>query len=87
MAIGFITLVLIWWNLYVSVQIVKYLRERGIDARIAHRKGSIFKYLSTYRKISAKETGREGPLYQQFVVSFLLFMSTLFIGIWMSCYY
>ena len=86
-AIGLLALLLIWWNLYVSVLIVKYLKDRGIDARIAHRRGSIFKYLNTYRKLSIKETGKEGNLYQLFYLSFYLMLSTVLIGAVLSCYW
>lgn len=82
--IGLITFALILWNLRISMQIADELTKRGIRVRIAHQRGRIFKYLKMYREITAGEAGRPGPLYFRFILSFVLFMTSLFAGIVLS---
>lgn len=79
--IGMICFGLLIWNLWVSIQIVKYLKDHKIRARIAHKRGEIFKFLPVYKKTTYELTGQVGPLYSQFFISFFLFVICLIIGI------
>jgi hypothetical protein len=83
--IGVIALLLIWWNLWISIKIVKYLNENGQDASLfLHKffiKGKIFRYLASYKKISLKNTGKVGELYSLFYISFVLMLIVLLLGI------
>jgi hypothetical protein len=78
--IGIIALGLLLWNLWVSIQIVKYLNANNIKAKIAHQRGKIFRFLPVYKKSTIETTGKPGPLYNLFVLSFVLFSICLFIG-------
>lgn len=82
--IGIITFALIIWNLSISIQITRELRSRGIQARIAHRRGLIFNYLKIYKELTKEEEGQPGVLYRQFVISFTLFAIFLATGIILS---
>ncbi len=83
--IGIATLILIWANLWISIRIIAYLKEKGEDASLFTNrmfiKGKIFSYLPLYKKISQETDGKTGPLYYAFYGSFLLFMLLLLIAI------
>lgn len=83
--IGIISLGLLLWNLWISIQIVKYLNENNVKAKIAHQRGRIFKFLPVYKRITIKATGKVGPLYNLFVISFVLFSIFLITGIVYTC--
>jgi len=82
---GIIALIFIWWNLWVSIKIVKYLKSKGENASLfsngIYVKGKIFKYLTLYNKISLESTGKVGQLYIEFYISFFLFIIFLIFGI------
>jgi hypothetical protein len=50
---GILALIFVWYNLYVSVQIVNYLREKHYDVSLfnggIYVRGKIFKYLPLYK--------------------------------------
>lgn len=85
--IGIITLLLIWWNLSVSIKIVEYLKNKKEKVSLFNNmifvKGKIFKYLPLYKKVTIKEEGKVGPLYNTFYLTFILSMFFLGIGILM----
>ena len=72
---GFLALLLIWWNLYISINIVNYLKKEGFDASLFRNgfyvKGKIFNYLPLYKEHTLKKTGKTGKYYVQFYVSFI----------------
>ena len=82
---GLIALAFLWYNLYVSTAIIKYLKSRGEDASLfdggVYVKGKIFKYLPLYEEHTYRETGRVGGLYPQFYISFAGLMISLLIGL------
>lgn len=86
--IGIATLVLIWANLWISIRIIAYLKDKGEEASLFTNrmfiKGKIFSYLPLYKKTSKDTDGKTGPLYYAFYGSFLLFMLLLLIGILLS---
>ena len=82
--IGIITALLIIFNLIISIKISLELKKRSIDARLAHRRGIIFKYLKIYKRYKIEENGNPGLLYYLFMITFILFMSFLFLGIILS---
>jgi hypothetical protein len=83
--IGVITLLFIWWNLWVSTKIVKYLKNKGEDVSLYNNgffvRGKIFKYLPLYRKLSIEDTGKVGQLYITFYITFFTFLAFLIFGI------
>lgn len=82
---GLIALAFLWYNLYVTTAIIKYLKSKGEDASLfngrVYVKGKIFKYLPLYEEHTYREDGKVGGLYTQFYISFVGLMISLFIGI------
>ena len=82
---GVVALIFIWWNLWVSTKIVKYLKSNGENSSLFNNgfyvKGKIFKYLPLYKKISFENTGKVGQLYITFYISFFLILIFLIFGI------
>jgi hypothetical protein len=64
-----------------SLMIVREVSKRGVKINYFLLRILIFKYISLYKQLTTKETGRIGPLYYPCVVSFLLalFFSVVFI--------
>ena len=52
-------------SVFTGVRIANDLRARGISANPALVRWMIFKYIAEYRRITLKETGRIGPLFNQ----------------------
>jgi hypothetical protein len=63
-------------SVFVGVQIVNFLHEKGIKANPWMLKWMIFKYAAEYKSITLKETGTIGPLYT--ALSVILALSLLF---------
>ncbi len=82
---GFICLLLLWYNLYVSISIVNYLKSKNKEVSLftygIYVKGKIFRYLPLYRETTIQEEGKVGSLYYQFYISFLGVVLFLFVGI------
>jgi hypothetical protein len=85
--IGVITLLLIWLNLWVSIQIIHYLKSKGEEVSLFNGmlfvKGKIFKYLPLYKKITFEEKGKVGGLYTAFYITFFLFLIFFALGVMM----
>ena len=83
--LGVIALFIIWWNLWISVNIVKYLKREGNDASLfshgIYVKGKIFRYLPLYRKLTLEKNGKVGNLYSLFYISFISMLIVLLFGI------
>jgi len=83
--IGIIALVFIWWNLWISMKIIKYIKSKGEEASLFNNrffiKGKIFSYLPLYKKLSLKEDGKVGQLYYNFYMSFIMFLAFLLVGL------
>jgi len=45
------------------IRIAIELRARGLDAHPVKVRWMLFSYLNEYRRVTAEETGRAGPLY------------------------
>ena len=84
--IGISTAVLIIINLLISIKISQILKKKGVDARIANRRGIIFKYLWIYISYKLKEGGKPGVVYYSFIISFILFVSLLIAGVLISSF-
>ena len=82
---GIIALIFIWWNLWVSMKIIKYLKSKGEEASLFKNgifvRGKIFTYLPLYKRLSLKADGKVGQLYYNFYVSFILFLASLLLGL------
>ena len=82
---GLLALIALWYNLYVSISIIKYLKSNGKEANLFTKgfyvKGKIFKYLPLYKETTLKKEGKVGHLYAQFYYSFLLLLFFLIAGL------
>ncbi|WP_372767136.1 hypothetical protein [Lutibacter sp.] len=82
---GIITLVFIWFNLLVSIKIIKYLQSKGEEVSLFNSgffvRGKIFKYLPLYKKLSIESDGKVGHHYVNFYVTFFLMIIFLIFGI------
>ncbi len=82
---GVIALCFIWWNLWISTKIVKYLKNKGENVSLYSNgffvRGKIFRYLPLYRKLSIESTGKVGQLYITFYITFFLFLTFFIFGI------
>ena len=82
---GVAALLLIWWNLSISIKIINYLKKEGFDASLFSNgfyvKGKIFKYLPLYKEHTIKKTGKTGKWYSQFYISFMLILVFVLFGI------
>ena len=83
--LGLTTLTFLWYNFYVSLKIVNYLKSNGVDASLFSKgfyvKGKIFKYLPSYKETTLKKEGKVGSLYSQFYVSIIGLFVFLVLGI------
>jgi hypothetical protein len=50
-------------SIYTGVRMANELRARGIRANPVLVRWMIFKYMAEYRRVTLKETGKVGPLY------------------------
>ena len=82
---GLITLAFVWYNFYVSLAIVNYLKANGKEANLFSKgfyvKGKIFKYLPLYKETTLQKEGKVGSLYSQFYISFIGLFIFLALGI------
>ena len=82
---GLIALAFLWYNLYVTTAIIRYLKSKGEDASLfnggIYVKGKIFRYLPLYEEYTYKENGKVGGLFTQFYISFVGLVISLLIGI------
>jgi len=80
---GFICLVFLWWNLYISTKIIEFLRDKGEEASLFkagfYVKGRIFRYLPVYKRYTTEVNGRPGTMYYLFYFTF--FATLLFLGL------
>ena len=57
---------------------MNYLREHGERVNPATMHFKIFESASKYKRITYEETGKVGKLYDQFLVTFIIFTLILF---------
>lgn len=83
--LGLITLTFLWYNFYVSLKIVNYLKSNGVDASLFSKgfyvKGKIFKYLPLYKKATIEKEGKIGGLYSLFYISLIGMILFFVLGI------
>ena len=64
-----------------SVLIIAFLSKRGNKINYLLIRIYIYKYINQYRKITIEETGKVGPLFYSFIISFILALIFAIIGI------
>jgi len=62
--LGSLAIICALGSVYTGVRMANELRTRGIPANPALVRWMIFKYMAEYRRMTLKETGKVGPLYQ-----------------------
>ena len=78
---GLFALSFLIWNIVISISIVNFLKESGIKADLRWLRFMAFGYAKKYKEITFEKDGKIGSLYYYFLVSMILFISTLIIGI------
>jgi len=64
-----------------SVLIIAFLSKRRNKINYLLIRIYIYKYINQYRKITIEETGKVGPLFYSFIISFILALVFAIIGI------
>jgi len=74
MANTLLILALVFVGLFVifSMMIVQQLSKRGVKINFVLLRLYLIKYISQYKQITLKETGKIGPLYYPCIVSVIL---------------
>ncbi len=82
---GILALIFLWYNLFISSQIMNYLRQKDLNVSLFNGvifvRGKIFKYLPLYKETSLKHEGRIGSLYNKFYLSFAGVLLFFLLGI------
>lgn len=68
-------------HVVVQILIMHELDKRGIRTNFLLVRLLIFRYVSQYKEITTKETGRPGPLFYLFIVSINLALVMAIIGL------
>jgi len=64
-----------------SVLIIAFLSKRGTKINYLLIRIYIYKYINQYRKITIEETGKVGPLFYSFIISFILALIFAMVGV------
>jgi len=83
MAITLLILALVFGGLFVifSMMIVRDLSKRGVKINFVLLRLYLIKYISQYKQITLKETGKIGPLYYPCIVSVILALVLAIVGL------
>ena len=79
--VGFIALIFLVWNFTISTRIMNYLKKHGEKVNPATFHFMIFDNASKYKKLTFEENGEAGKLYNQFLITFIIFALILFSAI------
>jgi len=63
-----------------SVMITAFLSKRGTKINYLLIRIYIYKYIGQYRNITKEESGKVGPLFYSFIVSFILALLFAIVG-------
>ena len=64
------------WGVVTSIRICRFLELRGQEVNFILVRLLLFEYVSKYRRITRAERGTPGPLYAQFVASWLIALAS-----------
>jgi len=83
MANTLLILALVFVGLFVifSMMIVQQLSKRGVKINFVLLRLYLIKYISQYKQITLKETGKIGPLYYPCIVSVILALVLAMVGL------
>jgi hypothetical protein len=83
MANTLLILALVFVGLFVifSMMIVRDLSKRGVKINFVLLRLYLIKYISQYKQITLKETGKIGPLYYPCIVSVILALVLPIVGL------
>ena len=68
------------WGVVDAILVAVALDKRGIRVNMLLFRVLMFRYLSQYRDVTLKETGKVGPLYYSYVTSMLVAVVCALIG-------
>jgi len=71
--VGFIALIFLVWNFTISARIMNYLKKHGEKVSPATMHFKIFDNASKYKKLTFEENGEIGKLYNQFLITIIIF--------------
>ena len=63
-----------------SIMITSFVSRRGTKINYFLIRIYIYKYINQYRKITEEETGKAGPLFYSFTISFILALFFAIVG-------
>jgi hypothetical protein len=64
-----LALIAIAWYVTTSILIYDFLRKKNVKVSFMLLRLLIFSYISQYKRITLKETGKSGPLFYHWVIS------------------
>ena len=64
------------WGVVTSLRIYGFLEQRGQGVNFILLRLRLFEYVRQYRRITLAESGSAGPLYPQFVASWLITLAS-----------
>ena len=64
------------WGVVTSIRICTFLSQRGQQVNFLLVRLMLFEYVRKYRRITRAERGAPGPLYPQFVASWLIALAS-----------
>lgn len=68
-------------NLVIFIMIAAALDRRGYKTNILLARIYFFRYVSAYKELTRKETGRPGPLYGLWTVAIILTLVFAFVAV------
>jgi hypothetical protein len=71
-----ITLLSVVWGVVTSLRICAWLGSRRQEVDFLLLRLKLFEYVGRYRRMSRAERGEPGPLYAQFVASWLIALAS-----------
>ncbi len=83
MSTAFLILALVFVGLFVifSMMIVNEVSKRGVKINFVLLRLYLIKYISQYKQLTLKETGKAGPLYYPCIVSVILALVSAVAGL------
>jgi hypothetical protein len=76
-----LALIAIVWFVVSTIRIYDFLRTRNVKVSFILLRLLIFSYVSQYKEITLKETGKVGPLFYHWVVSINIALVAVILGI------
>lgn len=76
-----IAIISLLWGVVSAVMIAGALQKRGLKVNWLFLRVMILKYISQYRDVTRRETGRTGPLFYSYVIAMNLALVAAVVGL------